>query len=60
MQDESENAVEGDMDLYKNIIKLGKLNEVAHEDLILSINTDSSLGTIVFRLVRNAKSLEFP
>ena len=41
-------------------VKLGELNELAYEDLILSINTISSVRKIAFHLVRNAKSLEFP
>ena len=38
-QDEYENAMEGDMDFNKKIIKLGELNELVNEDLILLINT---------------------
>ena len=34
-QDEYESALEGDEELHKKIVKLGKLNEVAYEDLIL-------------------------
>ena len=58
-QKEYENPLEGGMDLYKKIIKLGEMNELAYEDLILSINTDSSVGKVEFKLMRNAKSLEF-
>ena len=43
-QDEYENAIEVDMDRNEQIIKLGKLNEHTYEDLILSINTSSSVG----------------
>ena len=39
MQDEYEHALKGGMDLDKKIIKLGDLNELAYEDLILSVNT---------------------
>ena len=39
------------------IVKLGGLNELVYKDLILSINTDFSVGKIVFDLVQNAKSL---
>ena len=49
-QDEYEEALEGDMDLDKNILKLGELNELAYEDLILSINTSFSVGKIVLGL----------
>ena len=41
------------------IIKLGDLNELAYEDLILPINTNSSVGKVMLGLVRNFKSLEF-
>ena len=43
MQVEYENALKGNADLNRNIIKLGKFNELAY-DLILSINTDYSTG----------------
>ena len=56
MQEEYESALEGDEDLNKRIIKLGELNELAYEDLILSINTSSSVGKVAFGLVKNAKS----
>ena len=59
-QDEYENALEVDMDLNKKIIKLGELNELAYEDLILSINTSFSIGEIAFGLVKNTKSEDFP
>ena len=35
------------------------LNELEYEDLILSINTSSSVGKVAFRLVRNGKSADF-
>ena len=38
-QDEHKNAIEGDMDLNKKIVKLGELNELAYKDLIILINT---------------------
>ena len=60
MQEEYENALKGDMDLDKKIIKLGELNKLAYEDLILSIKTNSSVGKVAFRLVRNANSVDFP
>ena len=59
MQDEYENALEGDMDLNKKIAKLGELNELACEDLILSIKTNFSVGKVAFGLGQNAKSAEF-
>ena len=36
-QDEYKSALEGDEDLDKKIAKLGELNELEYEDLILSI-----------------------
>ena len=44
------------MDLDKKIIKLNEFNKLAYEDLILSINTSSSVGKVALRLVRNEKS----
>ena len=59
-QDNYENAMEGDMDLGKKIAKLGELNELAYEDLILSINTSFSVAKVAIGLVKNAKSADFP
>ena len=59
-QDEYENAMEGDMDLNKKVVKLDELNELAYEKLTLSINTSFSMGKVAFGLVRNAKSAYFP
>ena len=53
---EYKNALEGDTDLNKKIIKLGELNGLAYEDLILSINTSSSFGKVAFEFVKNDKS----
>ena len=39
---------------------LGELNELLYKDLILSINTSSSVGKVTFRLVRNMKSTDIP
>ena len=35
------------------IIKLGELNELVYEDLILSINTRFCFGKVAFGLVKN-------
>ena len=43
-QDEYEEALKGNEDLDKKIVKLGEWNELAYKDLILSINTSSSVG----------------
>ena len=59
-QDEYEDALEGDIDLKKKIIKLGELNELAYEDIILSINATSSVEKVAFGLVWNGNSVEFP
>ena len=58
-QEESENAFEGDTDLDEKIVRLGKLNKLAYEDLILSINTSSSVGKVAFELEQNTKSEDF-
>ena len=58
-QDEYKNALDGDIDLDKKIIKLGELNELAHEGLILPINTSSSVGKGALGLLKNAKSEDF-
>ena len=60
MQGEYENALKGNVDLNIKIKKLGELNKLAYEDLILSINTNSLEVMIAFGMVRNAKSLELP
>ena len=58
MQEEYENALQGGKNLNKKIIKLGKSNKIAYEDLIFSIDTDFSVGKVAFGLVKNAKSLD--
>ena len=50
-QSEFERALEGSTDLDKEIVQLDELNELAHEDLLLSNNTGSSVGKVVFGLV---------
>ena len=55
----STRILEGDTDLDKKIIKLGELNELAYEDLILSINNSASVEKVAFGLVKNAKSEDF-
>ena len=58
-QEEYENALEGNNNLYKTIVKLGELNELAYEDSILLINTSSSVSKVAFGLVKNVKSKDF-
>ena len=41
-------------------MKLGELNELAYEDVSLSVNTSFSVGKMAFGFVRNAKSADFP
>ena len=43
MKEGYENAQEDDMDANEKIIKFNELNKLAYEDLILSINTSSSV-----------------
>ena len=52
--------MQGDTDINKKVIKLGELNKLAHEDLILSIITSSTMGKVAFGLVTNEKSMDFP
>ena len=54
IKDEYENTLEIYMDLKRKIIKLGELNKLVYEDLILSINTK-----VAFGLVKKAKSADF-
>ena len=42
-QDEYKNALKVHMDLDKKMINLGESNELACEDLVLSINASSSI-----------------
>ena len=58
-QEEYNSMLEGDDDLKKKIVKFGELNEFAHENLISSINTNSSVGKVAFVLVKNAESEDF-
>ena len=59
MQEEFESARERDEDLDNKIVKLGEVNELANEDLILLINTSSSVGKGAFGLIKYAKSEDF-
>ena len=56
--DEYKNALEGDTDLDKTIVKLDELNKLA-QDLILSLNINSFVEKVAFGLVRNAKCADF-
>ena len=46
-------------DLDKIFAKLDEWDQLAHEDLILLIKTNSSVEKIMFGLIHNMKSLEF-
>ena len=59
MHNEYKEVFECNTDHDKNIIKLGELIDLANEDLILSINTDSSAVKVAFGLVFSAKSLVY-
>ena len=52
-QEEYTAALEGETDLEKKV-ELDALNELAYEDLILAINTSSSVGKVMFGLVCKA------
>jgi len=47
-------------DSDKKILKLGELNELAYEDIVLSIIHTTSSGKVAFRLIKNCKSDDFP
>ena len=47
--DEYKNAMEGGIDLNQMMVKLCELNECACEDIILSINTSSSVEKVAYR-----------
>ena len=42
-----------------SMIKLGQLDEVAYDDLILSINTTTKRGAVVLSLVKNSKTIKY-
>ena len=60
MQSESERALKGSTDLDKRIVQPCEYNEVANDDLILSINVLSSVGHVACGLVQNANCPEIP
>ena len=51
MQEEFEEAQRGGTDLDKKVIKVGELNKLANEDLILSIKTISTVRKVAFRFL---------
>ena len=59
VQDKYKNALKGDTDLDKQIVKFGELNEITYKELILSINTSSSVEKVAFAMVRNTKRADF-
>ena len=40
------------------MVKLGELNELAYEDLILSINGNTNTGRVAFNLVKNCNLID--
>ena len=59
-QDELDLAELGTSDEDQATVKKGELNELAFEDLILSINTDTKAGRVAFNKVKNCKTEEYP
>ena len=53
MQAEHKEAFVGNTNLDKNIVMLGELGGLTCEDSIPSINTDSSIQKVGFKLVSN-------
>ena len=50
----------GTTDEDKKTVKVGLLNELAYEDIILSISHTSKSGKVAFNLVKNCKSDDYP
>ena len=55
-QDELELAELGTSDEDQEKVTIGALNELAFEDLILSIQADTKAGRVAFNLVKNCKT----
>ena len=59
MQEKYEDAFKVKIDLNKKIVKLGDLNKLAEENLILSINSGSAVRKVEF-IIYNAQRQMFP
>ena len=59
-QTEFNAAESGSSEDDKKVKKLGELNELGYEDLILSINGSTKAGKVAFNLVKNCKTEDFP
>ena len=59
-QEQLDLAETSSSDSDKKILKLGELNELAYEDIVLSINHTTSSGKVAFSLIKNCKSDDFP
>ena len=55
-----EDALEGDTDFVKKVVKCSELNELAYKDIIISNNISFTIDMVASGLVENAKNLEFP
>ena len=54
-QDKFDLAVPGNSEHHKTIMIVGQMNELAYEDIILSINHRTKEGNVAFKLVKNCK-----
>ena len=59
-QAEVELAELGTSEEDQKILELAELNELAYEDMLLSIDTDTKAGQVAFDLVKNAKTPDHP
>ena len=59
-QAEIELAELGTSEEDQKILELAELNELAYEDMLLSIDTDTKAGQVAFDLVKNAKTADHP
>ena len=59
-QDELTAVEDGGSDSDKKVPKIGDLNKLGYQDLILSINGESTAGRVAFNLVKKCKTPDFP
>ncbi len=60
MQEQLELVEASSSDSDKKILKLGELDELVYNDILLSIIHTTSSGKVAFSLIKNRKSDEFP
>ncbi len=60
MQEQLDFVESSSSDSDKKIPKLGELNQLSYEDIVLSINHTTSSSKVAFSLIKNCKSDHFP